>query len=109
MIKIKNKRLKIIIIIILIIFASSYYVSNSGYYEYHLQEKTILTNKKIKEFEEDIKNNKDIDIKDYLSDSNIDYTNGFTNFVYGVSDGGTKITRKIMKRLFRRLRYLVED
>ena len=104
-----DKKIRFIIIIILIIFISSYYVSNSGYYEYHLQEKTILTNKKIKEFEEDIKNNKDIDVKDYLSDSNIDYTNSFTNLVYGVSDGGTKITRKILKRLFKRLRYLVED
>lgn len=104
-----DKKIRFIIIIILIIFISSYYVSNSGYYEYHLQEKTILTNKKIKEFEEDIKNNKDIDVKDYLSDSNIDYTNRFTNLVYGVSDSGTKITRKILKRLFKRLRYLVED
>ena len=108
MIKIKNKGLQIIIIIILLIFIGSYYVSNNGYYEYHLQEKTLLTNKKIKEFEEDIKNNKDIDIKDYLEDSDRDYTNRFTNLVYGVSDGGTKITRKILKRLFKKLRYLVE-
>ena len=109
MIKIKNKRLKIIIAIILIIFASSYYVSNSGYYEYHLQERTVLTSKKIKEFEEDIKNNENIDVKDYLSNNDYDYTNRFTNLVYGVSDGGSKITRKILKRLFKKLRYLVED
>lgn len=108
-IKIKNKKIKFIIVIILIIFVSSYYVSNSGYYEYHLQERTVLTNEKIKEFEEDIKNNKDIDVKDYLSDNNNDYTNKLTNLVYGVSDGGTKITRKILKRLFKKLSYLVED
>ncbi len=109
MIVIKNKKLSFIIIIILIIYVSSYYVSNSGYYEYHLQERTILTSNKIKEFEEDIKNNKDIDVKDYLEETDRDYTNKFTNLVYGVSNQGTIITRKILKRLFKKLRYLVED
>ena len=93
----------------MIIFASSYYVSNSGYYEYHLQERTILMNNKIKEFEEDIKSNNNIDAKDYLEDNNMDYTNRFTNLVYGVSNGGTKITRKLLKKIFKKIRYLVED
>ena len=95
--------------IILIIYISSYYVSNSGYYEYHMQERTILTNEKIKEFEEDIKNNKDIDVKNYLEDSEREYTNKLTNLVYGVSNGGTIITRKLIKKVFKKLRYLVED
>ena len=62
----KNSYLKFIIMIILLVFICSYYVSNSGYYEYHMQERTILTNEKIKEFERDVEKNKDIDIKDYL-------------------------------------------
>ena len=109
MIKIKNKRLKIIIAIILIIFASSYYVSNSGYYEYHLQERTILTNEKIKEFEEDVKNNNNIDVKNYLENEEKDYTNNLTNIVYTISDSGTNITRKLFKKFFKKLSYLVKD
>ena len=108
-IKIKNKNFKFIIVIILLIFIGSYYVGNSGYYEYHMQEKTILTNNKIKEFEEDVKNNKDIDIKDYLVNEEIDYSNKLTNIVYGASNEGTIITRKIIKKIFRKLSYLVED
>ena len=50
--------------IILLVFICSYYVSNSGYYEYHMQERTILTNEKIKEFERDVEKNKDIDISE---------------------------------------------
>ena len=61
----KNKYLKLISIIILISFLSAYYISNSGYYEYRMQERTILTNEKIKEFEQDVKNKENIDIVMY--------------------------------------------
>ena len=91
------------------IYIASYYVANSGYYEYQLQERTILTNKRIKEFEIDVKNNENIDIKDYLAYEEIDYTNKLTNLIYEVSDGGNKIARKVIKALFKKLSYLVED
>jgi len=71
----KNKTVNLIIIIIVFIFLCSYFVSYSGYYEYQLQERTILTNEKIKEFENDIKNNENIDIKEYLDNEEIDYSN----------------------------------
>ncbi len=105
----KNKFLKFIIIVILIIYISSYYVSNSGYYEYHMQQKTILTNERIKEFEKDVKNNENIDIKNYLDNEEHDYSNKMSNIMYSISDKGTKVTRKIIKYLFRKLSYLVED
>ena len=93
MIVIKKKSLNIIFIIIFFLYTSSYYVANSGYYEFHLQEKTYLTNEKIKEFENDIKNNQDIDVKDYLVDEEIDYRNKLTNLVYQLSYQGNKIAR----------------
>ena len=94
---------------IIIIYTACYYVACSGYYEYHVQEKTILTNQKIKEFEEDIKNNKEVDIKDYLVNEEVDYTNRFTRLMYGISDNGNKLARKIIKGLFKKLSYLVGD
>ena len=109
MIKIKNKELKAIIIIIILIYISAYYTANSGYYEYHLQEKTYLTNEKIKEFERDVKNNENIDVKDYLVYEEVNYTNRLTNLVYGMSDNGNKIARKVIKAIFKKLSYLVED
>ena len=87
----------------------AYYTANSGYYEYHLQERTYLTNEKIKEFERDVKNNENIDVKDYLVYNEIDYTNKFTNLVYGISDNGNKVARKVIKAIFKKLSYLVED
>ena len=53
-----NKKLtKFIIVMIVIIFIASYIISESGYYEYTMQQRTIITNEKIKEFEQDIKDN----------------------------------------------------
>ena len=105
----KNKTFQIILIVILIIFICSYYISNSGYYEYHMQSKTILTNEKIKEFEEDVKNNENIDIKTYLNNEELDYSNKITNLMYNISNSGNKITRKCIQALFKKLGSLVED
>ena len=105
----KNSTLKLIIIIIFIIFICSYYISNSTYYEYELQRKTILTNEKIKEFEQDVKNNEYIDIKKYLNVEEKEYSNKITNLMYNISDKGNKIARKSIKYLFKKIGSLVEE
>ena len=82
----KNNPIKIILIIIIFIFLCSYYISNSGYYEYELKQRTILTNEKIKEFESDLKSNKNIDIKTYLDPEESNYSNKITNLAYNLSN-----------------------
>lgn len=104
-----NNLIKLITVIIFLIFISSYLVASTGYYEYTMQQKTIITNEKIKEFEEDIKNNQNIDLKDYLKEEEIDYSNKFTNLVYSISDNSNKLTRKAIKYVFKKLSTLVED
>lgn len=105
-----NKNIiKILTLTILIVFISSYLIASTGYYEYTMQQKTIITNEKIKEFENDIKNNQNIDIKDYLEEENIDYSNKFTNLVYNISDNSNKLARKAIKYLFKKIGSLVED
>ena len=101
--------IKLIMIIILIIFISSYIIASTGYYEYTMRERTIITNEKIKEFEEDIRNNKDVDIKDYYDNEELDYSNKITTLVYNVSDNSNKLARKAIKYLFKKLGSLVED
>lgn len=105
-----NKKItKLIIIIILIIFVSSYIISESGYYEYTMQQRTVITNEKIKEFEEDIRNNESIDLKEYLDKEQNDYSNKITTLVYNISDNSNKFARKAIKYLFKKLGSLVED
>ena len=105
----KNKLLQFILIVIFVIYVASYYIANSTYYEYELQKKTILTNEKIKEFEADVKNNQNIDIKDYLVTEEVDYTTKMSNLIYNFSTGANNIARKCIKAIFKKLSYLVED
>lgn len=105
----QKKLTKLIIIATLIIFISSYIISESGYYEYTMQQRTIITNEKIKEFEEDIKNNESIDLKKYLNKEQNDYSNKITTLVYNISDNSNKLARKAIKYLFKKLGSLVED
>lgn len=104
-----KKLIKLLIIITIIVFISSYMIAESGYYEYTMQQRTIITNEKIKEFEEDIKNNKNIDLKEYLNKEQNDYSNKITNLVYSISDNSNKLARKVIKYIFKRLGSLVED
>ena len=105
-----NKKLtKLVLLITVIIFISSYLIASSGYYEYTMQQKTIITNEKIKEFENDVKNNEDIDIKEYLKKEEVDYSNKFTTLVYNISENSNELTRKLIKKIFKKISVLVED
>ena len=105
----KHKLVNFIITIIFLAYVASYYIANSSYYEYQLQERTVLTNEKIREFEEDVRNGQNIDVKDYVVDEYVDYSNKISNLVYNFSDSANNIARKVIKALFKKLSYLVED
>ena len=73
-----KKIIKLFIEGILILFIFSYVVEKSGYYEYNLQSKKNMTEDEIKKFEEDVKSGKDINVKNYLNDVTVDYSNNLT-------------------------------
>ena len=101
-----NKKLvKLISIVIIIIFIASYMIAESGYYEYTMQRRTIITNEKIKKFEEDIKNNKDVSTHDYIVEDYIDYTNAFSNLGVKVGD----FTEKAIKYFIKKALKLISD
>ena len=51
----------------------------TGYYEFQEHKQVNLTNEKIKEFESDIKNGKNINIKDYINEKEVSFENNFSN------------------------------
>ena len=57
-----------------ILFVSLVIAYDSGYYEANISRKSKITNEKIREFEQDVKQGKDIDIKDYVESDFIDYS-----------------------------------
>lgn len=66
------------ILVLFVIFISIFIASKSGYYEYENKNKKIFTEEKMKEFEEDVRLGKNIDIKKYLKSDEKDYTNKIT-------------------------------
>ena len=63
-----------------IAFITLYISYKTGYYEIGERKKVTLTEEKIKQFEEDIANGKNIDIKDYVGDTKKNYNNNTSRF-----------------------------
>jgi hypothetical protein len=81
----KEKVFNTIIIIFFILFVALLIAQKSGYYQNKSSRNKTLTEEQIKAFEEDIKNGKEIDIKDYTTDNNINYSNELSNNIYKIS------------------------
>ena len=105
----KNSFFKFIFIVVFIVFVIAYVIGVSGYYEYDLANKKVLTEEKIKEFEKDVENNENIDLKDYAVDTHRDYTNKFTKSVTYVSLGLNKYLKKTIEKAFNLVSKMVED
>ncbi|MBO6195617.1 MAG: hypothetical protein J6O56_04705 [Bacilli bacterium] len=102
-----KKFLYFILLVLFIIFICIFSASSSGYYEYSNNKKTVFTEDKIKQFEKDVEEGKNVNIKDYLKTNSKDYSNKVTNFGDGLSDfinssvnfvlkGGFKIVEKMI-------------
>lgn len=77
---------KNVITILLIIFIINYYNVNNGYYENKISKETKITSENIKLFEEDIKNNNYIDIKNYNEKNYEDTNNIISTIGYKTSE-----------------------
>ena len=107
----KKKKKPIVFIIFTILFAiylALYYAFLGGYYEYKAYAKTSLTEEKMKEFENDIKEGKTIDIKNYISESK-DYTNNVSKLGVKVGELSTKFITKGLGSFFKVLSKLVTN
>lgn len=81
----KHNFLKTIFILVFLLFLALFIASKTGYYEKSVKDKTYLTNKKLKEFEKDISEGKNVDAKDYFP-KEVDYSNIFTKSANNISN-----------------------
>lgn len=93
--------------ILFIVYISLFIAGESGYYEKQTYEKTILTEENIRKFEEDVKNNKEINIEDYTTSENKDYSclasnagDNFSNFVEKLFTEELGKVGKVLKKMF---------
>lgn len=95
-----------IVFVLFTIYLAFYIASISGYYEYQKSEENKMTEEKMKEFEEDIKNGKKVDIKDYLVSDEKNYDNKVTeignalsNFINDGITNSLEQTFKIVEKI----------
>jgi exopolysaccharide biosynthesis protein len=62
----KKKILKIVFIVLFLSFIIAYVIEKSGYYEYNLRNKTVLTKESMEKFEKDVSEGRDVSIEDYV-------------------------------------------
>ena len=56
----KKKILKIVFIVLFLSFIIAYVIEKSGYYEYNLRNKTVLTKESMEKFEKDVSEGRDV-------------------------------------------------
>ena len=84
----KEKLFKTILYLLIIIYLCLYFSNISGLYEYKNYKKVSLTERQIIKFEEDIKNGKEINIDNYITEEK-----GFKN--NKVANTGKKLSYTI--------------
>lgn len=96
-----------ILFILFIVYLSLFIAGESGYYEKQVNEKIILTEENIRKFEDDVKNNREIDLDNYTNNINKDYScfaskagDSFSNFVENLFTKELGKMGKILKKMF---------
>lgn len=93
--------------ILFIIFAAYMVAYNSGYYEANISRKSRITEEKLQEFERDVKDGKEIDIKNYVENEYVDYSsslsklgNRFSSSIDTFMDSGLSDFFEFLGKLF---------
>lgn len=104
-----KKGLKFLFLVLFIGFIIMYGAQKLGYAAYYEHEKKVLTDEKIVEFEEDVKNNKDVSMKDYVETTSPQYTNKLTSACYKVSKTINKYMRNGVEFVFKFINKMVSE
>ena len=105
----KNKIYKFIFMVFFISFIVVYFSELTGYYEYQNHKKSTLTEEKIKQFEKDVAEGKEVDINNYVVVEEKNYNNGLSKLTSKLSDGISNLVESGVENTFKFLSNLVEE
>lgn len=108
-IKYCNKFFKFLFLICFVTFITLYISSAAGYYEYEQHKKMVFTQDQIKQFEQDVANGKNIDLEEYMKNTNPNYQNRTSKFGLKISEGIGTAVQKGIEGAFSMLNKLVEE
>lgn len=107
--KLAYKIIRKIFLAIFIAFTVLYFTQATGYYEYQLHEKVILNEEKIKQFEQDIKDGKDINVDNYITEEVINYENNVSKLGLTISNNLSSTIKDSMNSVFKYIGKMVEE
>ncbi|MGN1311900.1 MAG: hypothetical protein ACI4U4_02665 [Bacilli bacterium] len=105
----KKKIFKVVFVILFVAFIISYAIEKTGYYEYNLQNKMIMTTEAMEKFEKDISEGKDVRREDYLVSTDKDYSSSLTKGTNKVSMKVNNMLKKGIEGVFKVLSSFVEN
>lgn len=105
----KKKIFKVVFVILFMAFIISYAIEKTGYYEYNLQNKMIMTTEAIEKFEKDVSEGKDVRREDYLVSTDKDYSSSLTRGTNKVSMKVNNMLKKGIEGVFKVLSSFVEN
>lgn len=105
----KKKIIKVVFITLFLTFVVSYVIEKTGYYEYNLQNKVIMTNEAMARFEKDVADGKDVTKEDYVVSTEKDYTSSLTRTTNRVSVRVNQFLKKGIEGVFRIVGTFVEE
>ena len=104
-----NKIFKTIFILCFISYLTFYIAGQTGYYEYNARKKMTFTKEQIEKFERDVHEGKNIDIEEYLKNTDKNYQNKISKATLSISEGISKITKKGVNTIFTKIGNAIED
>lgn len=96
----KYKVFKWTFLFFFVIFLTLYFSQLTGYYEFKNYQKMTMTEEQIIQFEQDVKDGKEVDIKNYVVDTKKNYQNKFSNMGVKLSTGISGIIKSSVIKLF---------
>lgn len=106
-VKLQTKIFRFIFIFTLIVYLTLYFGNEFGYFEYQKQEQAHLTQEQIKKFEQDIKDGKDVNVEDYLINTNKNYQTKLSHTGLIISNGISKVVRNGVEGFFNSINKLI--
>ena len=90
-------------------FLTFYIAGESGYYEYNERKKMTLTKEQIKQFEEDVKQGKNVNINEYLENKNTNKQKKLSKTTLEISKNISKYTKEGITFVFNKIGKMVEE
>jgi hypothetical protein len=105
----KYKAFKWVFTLLFVAFLTLYFSQITGYHEYQNYQKMTMTKEQIEQFEQDVKDGKEVDIKNYTANIKRDYQNNFSKTGMKLSTGISDIIKTGIIKIFSSISGYVDE